>query len=373
MNILWLGKRFYTNKDALRERFGRMYRLPMHWHESGQHVQLWLVDYHTRESISMSDAGMAVVSAPIFGFATLRQILRTITIRRPNCIVASGDCYLGLLGWVLARLSGARFVLDVYDKYDDFSGYRRFGGFEPLTFLLEHADGLMFASRALAESLCSGLLKPCHVAPNGIDPEQFKPRDMLECRRECGLPSDVILVGYVGSMESDRGVTDLIDAMIHVRAAGIPAELLLAGKVEQGLVPDHAWIRYLGMVPHAKVAALLNACDVVVVPYRIGPFMDMGASCKIAEYLACLRPLVATETRNFSANFAAQAALMGQALCRASDPVDLARALRYQLKTHMVLPATNEMSWGSIAAGALNWLKETCGCGMTDASGKGVR
>ena len=30
-NILFLGKRFYTNKDALQERFGRIFHLPMEW------------------------------------------------------------------------------------------------------------------------------------------------------------------------------------------------------------------------------------------------------------------------------------------------------------------------------------------------------
>ena len=29
--ILFLGKRFFTNKDALLERFGRVYQLPSIW------------------------------------------------------------------------------------------------------------------------------------------------------------------------------------------------------------------------------------------------------------------------------------------------------------------------------------------------------
>lgn len=358
MSILWLGKRFYTNKDALRERFGRIYQLPRYWQAMGQEVRLWLVDYHTRESVRADDGGMQIVSAPAFSRGTFRQMLATVMVRRADCIVASGDCYLGMLGWLLARLSGAAFVFDVYDKYDEFAGYRRFPWFDPFSFLLRHADGLIFASQTLPERLAMPAAKPFHVAPNGVDAALFRAGDMLESRRILGLPPDIALVGYFGSMEPDRGVADLIAAVAKLRESGTPVELLLAGKAAGGLNLSAPWIRYLGMVPHTQMPLLLNACDIVTVPYRLGAFMDMGASCKIAEYLACRRPVVATATPNFSANFPVQAAALGPALCRASDPQDLARALAYQLKARIVPPLARNLHWETIAETALRWLQD---------------
>jgi glycosyltransferase involved in cell wall biosynthesis len=377
VKILWLGKRFYTNKDALREHFGRMYRIPVRWQQTRQRVRLWLVDYHTRETVSEVDAGMEIVAAPVFGFESIRQVLSTLVTSRPRCVVASGDCYLGLLGWTLARMSGAVFVFDVYDKYDEFDGYRKVCGFDLFAFLLRRADRLTFASRGLAKQIGAELSVPVRVVANGVDSTVFGPRDMRASRCDLGLPDDILFIGYFGGMEPDRGVADLIDAIGRMRAIGIVVELLLAGKAVPDLSLDAPWIRYLGMVPHKQMPTLLCACDVVVVPYRLSPFMDMGASCKIAEYLACRRPLVATATPNFLNNFPAQAAMMGDALCQPSDPDDMARALAYQLKMHAIPPAADDMTWDVIADGALQWIREshtgavaTSTCGESDRGSK---
>ncbi len=112
------------------------------------------------------------------------------------------------------------------------------------------------------------------------------------------------------------------------------------------------------MVPHKQMPGLLSACDVVVVPYRLSPIMNMGASCKIAEYLACRRPLVATITPNFLDNFPMQAAMMGQSLCQASDPDDMARALAYQFEARVIPPLAENMTWETIADDTLRWLQE---------------
>jgi glycosyltransferase involved in cell wall biosynthesis len=377
VNILWLGKRFYTNKDALREHFGRMYRIPQRWRQTGQRVGVWLVDYHTREINRVDDDGMDVVTAPIFHFESFRQFSRALLTRRSRYIIASGDCYLGLLGWVIARLSGAAFVFDVYDKYDEFGGYRRLWGFGLFSFLLMRADRLLFASQGLATKLGAGLRAPYRVVPNGVDSMLFYSRDMQTSRRELGLPEEPCFVGYFGGMEPDRGVADLLEAVRRIREGGRLIEILLAGHAVPNLSLDAPWIRYFGMVPHKQVPALMSACDVVVVPYRLSPFMDMGASCKIAEYLACQRPLVATKTPNFLANFPDQAAMMGQAMCQSSDPDDMARALTYQLNARTIPPPAENMAWETIADGALRWLQEsdlngaaTDSVGVADRIGK---
>lgn len=370
MNILWLGKRFYTNKDALREQFGRMYRIPLRFQQKGERVRLWLVDYHTRETIRQDDAGMEIATAPLLHFESLRQVWRALVTRRARYIIASGDCYLGLLGWLLARLSGALFVFDVYDKYDEFAGYHRYRRFDLFAFLLKRADRLMFASQGLALKVAVDSQAPFRVVPNGVDTTLFSPRDMLACRRELGLPEGARFIGYFGSMEADRGVADLMEAVSRLRDTGVHVELLLAGNAAPDLSFDAAWIRYLGMMPHKLVPVLLNACDVVVVPYRLSPLMDMGASCKIAEYLACGRPLVTTTTPNFLANFPAQAGMMGQALCLSSNPGDMARALAHQLEARTILPSAENMTWETIADGTLRWLQ---GNDLTGAAAHSTR
>ena len=81
--------------------------------------------------------------------------------------------------------------------------------------------------------------------------------------------------------------------------------------------------------------------------------MDMGASCKIAEYLLCERPLVATDTPNFVGNFPTQAAELGSALCKSGDPADLARALSFQFEQGHIATPPIELTWQAIAASVL--------------------
>jgi glycosyltransferase involved in cell wall biosynthesis len=350
--ILFLGKRHYTGKDALAERFGRIFHLPAEWSRRGRQVRLWLVDYHGRRVERARFDALEAVSTPVRGLSIPAAFLRTLFRERPQVLVASGDCYIGLLGWLLARLSGARFVFDIYDKYDEFGGYVRPLGLDLFGFLQRRADLRLFASRALAESL-AGSGGATAVVPNGVDGEVFRPLDCGESRRALDLEPAATLVGYFGNMAPDRGVADLVDAVGRLRAQGSAVQLLVCGPPDASTALDREWIIFRGMVPHEQMPLYLNAVDVLAVPYRLSPFMDMGASCKIAEYLACGRPIVSTSTPNLTANFPVQTAQLGAAIARAGDPADLARALAFQLDQRVVASRPDGYLWPTIAADAL--------------------
>ena len=357
--ILFLGKRFYTNKDAWVERFGRVFRLPSEWARSGAEVLLWLVDYHTRQSFSDEEDGLDVISTPAPSVAMLRAIVHAIRFR-PDVIVASGDCYIGFLGWLLARCLRVRFVFDIYDKYDEFVSYHRPLGLDLFGFLRKRADICLYPSRALAHfyGAESGGRETVIVA-NGVDSKVFHPLPIAECRQRLGLDSRGYLVGYFGGMEPDRGVGDLIAAIQLLRREGKDIRLLLCGKQHPSTPLAHDWIIYRGMVPHSEMPFYLNASDVLAIPYRTSAFMDMGASCKIAEYLTCARPVVSTRTPNFVANFPLQAEELGPLLCDAENPADLARAIESQLRTPRLLTIPAEMGWVKIAASALEAIRHT--------------
>lgn len=351
--VLCIGKRFYTNKDTLLEQFGRVYRLPELWAAEGARVLLWLVDYHGRLAVEKHDASLRILSAPVFSLASIRALATALRFR-PRTVLASGDCYVGLLGWLLARVSGARFVFDIYDKYDEFAGYRRILGFDLFAFLRRRADLQFFCSRGLRDSYAGeSATAATAVVPNGVDVAVFAPKDLHECRRTLGLPAEDLIFGYFGSMEPDRGVEDLLAAVHILRSEGVDAKLLVCGKASTAIALDSDWIEFRGMVPHAEMPDYLNACDLLVVPYRESPIMDMGASCKIAEYMMCGRPLVSTSTGNFTFNFPTQAEELGPGLCRPGDVSAMVRSMRFQLTERRVLSQPADMGWDKIAAVAL--------------------
>lgn len=351
--ILCIGKRFYTNKDTLVEKFGRVYRLPALWADEGAKVLLWLVDYHTRTHARQESGGFQVFSAPAIGFSSLKALFRAIRLR-PDIVVASGDCYVGLMGWMIARVCGAKFVFDIYDKYDEFAGYRRLPGFDPFEFLRKRADLKLFCSRGLMRAYggeqSSG---PSLFVANGVDETMFRPMTMAKCRSALDLVQDRLLVGYFGSMEPDRGVGDLLAAIELLRSEGLDLELLVCGKPDSSTPLDRSWIIFRGMVAHEHMPLYLNSCDLLAIPYRESPIMEMGASCKIAEYLMCGRPFVSTSTGNFTSNFPTQAAELGPGMCPPGDVAALASAIRFQLSDARLLTRPMDMAWTEIAKSAL--------------------
>lgn len=348
-DILFVGKRFYTNKDALAEKFGRIFHLPREWASAGKDVRVWLLDYHSRAAARSIDEGFPIDSTPVASFGFIRRLVAVLARNRPRVVVASGDCYIGLLGWMLAKLSRATFVFDVYDKYDEFGAYVRPLGWDLFGFLLRRADLTFFASRALAERLSKAVPGGEHaVVPNGVDGARFLPHDRLQCRRALGLPADAILAGYFGGMEPDRGVMDLIQAIDLLRQQGQDIQLLICGRQHPETPLDKDWILYRGMVAHDQMPIYIGATNVLVIPYRLSEFMDMGASCKIAEFLMCARPLVSTTTPNLMANFPVQALEMGAALSRPGDAGDLARALDHALGHGQLTSVPTGRTWPEI-------------------------
>lgn len=351
MSVLFIGKRFYTNRDALREKYGRIYQLPWHWSQAGIETKLWLVDYHTRETVRETDGSLRVVSTPVRNLALFRHWLSGRFTRggHPDVVVASGDCYIGWLGLRVARRLRARFVFDVYDKYDEFAGYHTPPGFDLFRHLLTKADVRLFASRALMEQLQHS--SSDSLLPNGLDVNRFTPRDMATCRGGLGLPSSETLVGYFGGMGADRGVADLIEAVQILRAQGSGITLVLGGKPNPQLDLHQEGVIYVGDVPYERMPDALAACDLLAIPYRRSPFMDAGSSNKIAEAMACRRPIVSTRTPNVLANFPAQAEQLGSLglLAEPGSPESLARSIRMQAEQRVLVELPFDMTWRDLA------------------------
>lgn len=348
-NILFIGKRFNTNRDALLEKFGRNYQFPLHLAQR-HNVALWLVDYHSKTTIQCSDGPLNITSTPVKNLAVFKHyLLGAYKSTQPiDMVIASGDCYIALMAHRVAKKLKAKFVFDVYDKYDEFSGYVKPLGFDLFGYLLKKADMRLFASHALLHTL--GQPDRDAILSNGLDANHFRPIDKTVARRKLQLPADAIYVGYFGSMEPDRGVQDLIAAVQILRDQGQPVELILGGKAHDSLNLNQTGIRYLGNVPFTDVPYALAACDVLAVPYRRSPFMDAGASNKITEAMACQRPIVATRSPNITANFLQLAKEIEPYLAEPNQPNSLAAALARQLLDCKLVAAPQNIYWSAITA-----------------------
>jgi|SRR5690606_13408621 len=301
MSILFIGKRFYTNRDAYTERFGRIYQLPYHWSKETK-INLWLIDYHSREKINTIHADLNITATPILSILFLLNTFKSIFLIRPKMIVASGDCYIGLFSFILAKLCKAKFIFDVYDKYDTFSGYKNLGFKNLFHFLLKKADTCMFASKKFKDD-CEQICKKTILAPNGINTSQFYPRNKFISRKYFNLNNNNFYLGYFGSMEEERGIDDLINTVIHLRKSNDNVYILLGGKKREDLNIDKKIIHYLGNLNYKDVPIAMACCDVLTLPYRDSEFLNNASSCKINEYLAMQIPILATKNQGIMQNF----------------------------------------------------------------------
>jgi len=167
------------------------------------------------------------------------------------------------------------------------------------------------------------------VAENGVDADRFQPCDRTAARAALGLPTDAPVLGYTGTLLWWQGLETLLDAFALVAAASPQARLLIAGHGEKdaalrlqaerlGIAERVLWT---GAFPHDRAPALLAACDLCVVPKR--PLASGYSPIKLYEYLACARPVIASDLPGFEIVREREAGL----LVPPEDPAALAEAI----------------------------------------------
>jgi glycosyltransferase involved in cell wall biosynthesis len=167
--------------------------------------------------------------------------------------------------------------------------------------ILRRADVVVVVSHALAAHVRRLGVRPerIHVVPNGVDRRLFHAGlGAGAVRTRLGLEGRFV-VGFSGTLKPWHGLHHLLHALEQAKKT--PMHLLVIGdgpERERLLLLTRALgledrVHFVGSVPHDQVGRYLAACDVLVAPYgRIEH--DWFSPLKVAEYLACGRPVVAS-------------------------------------------------------------------------------
>jgi glycosyltransferase involved in cell wall biosynthesis len=343
MNVHFLCKRYYTNKDLLGDRFGRLFHLPIQLAACGASVAVTAIDYRNSSVEEISADGVAFRTAPATPTCLPRLIVHlygAVRAAQPDVVIASGDSHIGFVGRYLARRIGARFVYDVYDYYPAFPTNRIPGMKALFRSATRNANLVLCASEPLRQTLAA-LNRQALLVQNGVDRRLFKPMDLRQARDSIGLPQQIPLVGYFGSITPSRGPL-IIEACRRLRQAFPLLRLVLAGRITDAAIGE-PWITYYGALPQESIPQLIAACNVVTLPYARDTFNSMSGACKIAEYLACARPVVATRVAGHELIFAN----VPNSLCE-PDADEMAAALQRQLDRPAVAPFPETMDWKHI-------------------------
>lgn len=150
--------------------------------------------------------------------------------------------------------------------------------------------------------------KNVFVISNGVNIDLFYPIDKLECRKKLSLPEDVFIVGFVGTFAPWQGLIFLLKAIKEIKDAGddlhTNMSFILVGDGEQEmtlrtLTREYGienLVRFVGRVEYEEVVYWINAFDVAIAPFTRERNSLCGLSpLKIYEYLACGKPVIASE------------------------------------------------------------------------------
>lgn len=305
MKVVFVCKRYYTGKDVIRHRFGRLYEFPTQLARLGHQVTVLCLDYRNddpyenfTEQFGSGSVRWVIASVrSILGFE-VGAIYRAIKAVQPEVVVGSSDIPCLWLARRLAGLLRVTYVIDLYDNYESF-GQARIPGFRRiLKASIRNAGAVIVVSSALKEKVINDYAPAGSVVVmnNGIVRSSFFAGDCAAARVTLGLPANARLIGTAGNLSGMKGLDTVYEAWKSIEDLAENVYLVLAGRIDPKLpIPSGERVIYLGELLEVQVGQLFTALDVGIIPAHDSAFGRYCFPQKLFEMVACGLPLVAAK------------------------------------------------------------------------------
>jgi len=210
----------------------------------------------------------------------------------------------GLVAWTVARLTFRPVV--IYAHGEELTTWGRGGKFKAMRFALRHANRVVANSEHTRDTLLDMGVDPARITIiyPGVDVSVFRPGlDTTGLRESLGIRPDEKLVFSVGRLSRRKGFDQMIRAVAHLHAEGIPLRYVIAGIGEDadyldGLIAEHnvqGIVHRIGAVSELDLPRWMNACDVFAMPNRDIDGDNEGFGMVFIEAAACGKPSLAGE------------------------------------------------------------------------------
>lgn len=220
-------------------------------------------------------------------------------------LTESPPLFLGITGLILAKLKGARWVLNISDLWPDsveYLGVMKSGRFLRAAHRLER---FLYRKAWLVSGQTKGIVSavaerapstPTYHFSNGVDRAMFDGRaTSSESRSE-----PVCRVLYAGLLGLAQGLDVVLDAIeVMGRRDDLLFEFVGDGPEKEALIARAATaglenIVFRDPVPHAEVPELLSRADIAIVPLRF--HIDEAVPSKLYEAMASGTAIVLVST-----------------------------------------------------------------------------
>lgn len=270
-----------------------------------------LEEFRQREGVPVIAVEMTRRIAPLKDLAALVKLWRELRRLRPD-IVHAHTPKGGMLGTLAAWL--AQVPVRIYHLHG--LRFTTSAGLQRRLLRLMEQIACRLASRvlcvshsarekAIEEKLCSPQ-KICVLLNGGygidarvrFNPARLSGSDKSTVRRQCGIPTNALVVGYIGRVVRDKGIIELAGAWRLLREEFPALHLMFVGPFEahdplpndvQAMLRSDPRIHLTGFIPAHDIPALYAALDILVLPsYR------EGFPLSILEASAMRLPVIAT-------------------------------------------------------------------------------
>lgn len=244
---------------------------------------------------------------------------------RPAYVVAASNHLTAIPALIAAKRLGIPFIYEVrgfweITRLSREPEYEKEPAFK-IQVLLEtmaanNADFVFTLTLPMLEELASrGVpVEKMALLPNSCTPEDFTPRGRNKSlARKLHIPSDVPVIGYIGTFVQYEGLDDLAEACGELKKKGLKFRLLLVGNEntsseERGPITQKIidiakeynyteWLIMPGRVPHEEVEAYYSLIDVAPFPRKPQPVCEMVSPMKPLEASAMKKAIVVSSVR----------------------------------------------------------------------------
>lgn len=353
LKITFVFKRYYTGKDVVLDRFGRLYEFPSQLARLGHQVTVICLDYRGIDDVAdfIESFGAGSVSWVIVSFRSfyrfeLGQVYRTIKGFCPDVIIGSSDIPCLWLSRKLSKCHRVPYLADLYDNYESF-GQAHIPGFKQLLkTCINNAGAVITVSSALKSKVMEEypFVGAVVVMNNGIPLSRFSPGSRTMAREALGLPDNVRLVGTAGSLSKMKGLDTVCEAWAKIEQLTEDVCLVLAGPIGSGFsIPEGERVIYLGELSECQVVKLFRALDVGIIPAHDSEFGRYCFPQKMYEMVACGLPIAGSKVGSIEVSLQANPEM----LFEPGNADDLVAVLLRQLK-RPVLADIQVMGWSEI-------------------------
>lgn len=220
----------------------------------------YLEELAKRDGMDVYTVDISRSIVPHKDFSACMEIFRLIKIIKPDIIHLSTPkaAFLGSVAAWLARVPVSVFLVRGLHTENTFGLRRNFFKLAEWLTAKCSTDSIFTSPSLLAFARKEGIVSPnqgevlAHGMSNGIDTRRFSltnvetEHDLDQLRSGLSIPKEAKVIGYVGRLANDKGISDLAKAWADIRTKYVDAHLLLVGP----------WFEELDPIPPAVKSSL---------------------------------------------------------------------------------------------------------------------